>query len=127
MIFEKPSHKSVSCLLPLQATINVTWTSALWGIASDVYEITLLAAFRANSRGGSGCDQKSALSAFPVGHVTLGADVPYELTVCCVPTVGTYPFVLFLSHFLSLLYIVFPAILVFRLGSRMVVNCEAIS
>jgi len=75
-------------------------SSALRNVAGNVFEVILLSTFRAEIRRHRCRKEKATFAAFPVGQTTLGTDISLELTTGCVPTVCTYPPLLFVLHFI---------------------------
>lgn len=71
---------------------------ALRRVAGNVQKITFFLALRAYSRWRYGRNKKTTLAAFPVGLTAFRADIPCELTVSSVTTVGTHKFIQFVFH-----------------------------
>lgn len=74
-------------------------TATLRSITGDIDEIALFAALRAGIRRSGGGDGITALFAFPVSQVTLGAYIPYEPSVCSIAAVRTNILFSFFFHF----------------------------
>ena len=87
--------------LPLfvQTQINMSQSSTLWNIASDIYKITLFSTFRANIRWFGSRNRKSAFITLPISETTLGADISSKPAVGSVATKSACPFYLFLFQF----------------------------
>ena len=75
----------------------MVWAAALRGIARDIQEIALLFALRTSHGGCLGRNEESALGAFPIGQMALGADISLKLAPVSEAAVGANP--LFLSFF----------------------------
>ena len=82
----------------LQAGINMAGSTAFRGVAADVDEFTLPAAFRADLRGSSGRDSEAALAALPIGQTTVRAYISHKFTRSRIATMGADPFFLCCVH-----------------------------
>jgi hypothetical protein len=84
--------------MTLEPGVYIPRPAAVRRIACDILEFTLLLALRAFIRGGSGCDKIPAFTAFPIGQITLGANIPGKPTISTITTVCAYPSLLLFSH-----------------------------
>ena len=76
-------------------------SAALRRIAGNVQKFAFLLTLRAFLRRCSRCDEIPTISTFPESQTTLRTDIPCKLAVTGVATVGTYPFLLLVFHFLT--------------------------
>lgn len=81
----------------------MVWAPALRRIACDIQEIALFPALWTSYGGPFGRDEESALAAFPVGQMALGADIPHKLAPGTEAAVGADPLFLSSFHLLHLL------------------------
>jgi hypothetical protein len=67
-------------LQPLQLWINIAWTTAFRGVTGYILKLAFLLAARAGIGTHRGCDQKTAITAFPIGESTARAERTAEIT-----------------------------------------------
>jgi hypothetical protein len=86
----------------LKTWIDFAWSSAVRCVTSDIEKFAFFFTSWACVGGHRGCDEKTAMAAFPKSQTAIGADISREFTFCCVTTMGTFEFIHFLIHFLFL-------------------------
>jgi hypothetical protein len=88
--------------VPLESGVYIPWSTAVRRVARDILEFTLLFALRAFIGRCSGCNKIAAFTAFPIGQIAIGANIPGKPAIGTITTVCTYPSLLFFSHSLLL-------------------------
>lgn len=88
----------------LQSSINVPWTSALWNVASDIYEFPFVLTFRAGIRGHRCRNEKPAIAAFPIGQAAIGTYIAGKPSRSGITTVRAHPLILLGFHLRYLLF-----------------------
>ena len=73
-------------------------------VTGYIAEFTFFLALRACVRWSGGCEEKSAVTAFPESKIAFGTDISGKFTISGVAAVGAFKFVLFIFHFLYLRY-----------------------
>ena len=84
--------------MTLEPWVYIPWPAAVRRVARDILEFTLFFALRAFTGWYAGCKKIAAFTAFPIGQITLGANIPGKPTIGTITTVCAYPSLLLFSH-----------------------------